>query len=54
MVVNRSGEISHKQFTDLEQLIHVGDTIVLNTTRGVRARVTLSELTARRSRTSVD
>ncbi len=34
MVVNRStGEISHKQFSDLEQLIPPGDAIVLNTTR---------------------
>jgi S-adenosylmethionine:tRNA ribosyltransferase-isomerase len=40
MVVNRStGEISHKQFSDLEQLIPAGDTIVLNTTRVFRARL---------------
>ena len=40
MVVNRStGEISHKQFNDLEQLIPAGDTIVLNTTRVFRARL---------------
>jgi S-adenosylmethionine:tRNA ribosyltransferase-isomerase len=40
MVVNRStGEISHKQFSDLEQLIPSGDTIVLNTTRVFRARL---------------
>jgi len=40
MVVNRStGEISHKQFSDLEQLIHSGDAIVLNTTRVFRARL---------------
>src|SRR5687768_15049378 len=40
MVVNRAtGEISHKQFTDLEQLIPAGDTIVLNTTRVFRARL---------------
>jgi S-adenosylmethionine:tRNA ribosyltransferase-isomerase len=40
MVVNRStGEISHKQFSDLEQLIPAGDVIVLNTTRVFRARL---------------
>jgi S-adenosylmethionine:tRNA ribosyltransferase-isomerase len=40
MVVNRStGEIFHKQFSDLEQLIPAGDTIVLNTTRVFRARL---------------
>ena len=40
MVVNRStGEISHKQFSDLEQLIPTGDAIVLNTTRVFRARL---------------
>ena len=40
MVVNRStGEISHKQFSDLDQLIPAGDTIVLNTTRVFRARL---------------
>ena len=40
MVVNRStGEISHKQFSDLEQLIHAGDALVLNTTRVFRARL---------------
>ena len=40
MVVNRStGEISHKQFSDLEQLVPAGDTIVLNTTRVFRARL---------------
>lgn len=40
MVVNRStGEISHKQFTDLQQLIPGGDAIVLNTTRVFRARL---------------
>jgi S-adenosylmethionine:tRNA ribosyltransferase-isomerase len=40
MVVNRStGEISHKQFSDLEQLIPSGDVIVLNTTRVFRARL---------------
>jgi S-adenosylmethionine:tRNA ribosyltransferase-isomerase len=40
MVVNRStGEITHKQFGDLEQLIPAGDTIVLNTTRVFRARL---------------
>jgi len=39
MVVNRStGEITHKQFSDLEQLIPSGDAIVLNTTRVFRAR----------------
>jgi S-adenosylmethionine:tRNA ribosyltransferase-isomerase len=40
MVVNRTtGEISHKQFSDLEQLIPRGDAIVLNTTRVFRARL---------------
>jgi len=40
MVVNRStGEISHKQFSDLERLIPPGDVIVLNTTRVFRARL---------------
>jgi S-adenosylmethionine:tRNA ribosyltransferase-isomerase len=40
MVVNRTtGEISHRQFTDLEQLIPAGDAIVLNTTRVFRARL---------------
>ncbi len=40
MVVDRAtGEISHKQFSDLEQLIPPGDTIVLNTTRVFRARL---------------
>jgi S-adenosylmethionine:tRNA ribosyltransferase-isomerase len=40
MVVNRStGEISHKQFSDLEQLIPAGDALVLNTTRVFRARL---------------
>ncbi len=40
MVVNRTtGEISHRQFSDLEQLIPAGDTIVLNTTRVFRARL---------------
>jgi len=40
MIVNRStGEISHKSFSDLEQLIPAGDAIVLNTTRVFRARL---------------
>jgi S-adenosylmethionine:tRNA ribosyltransferase-isomerase len=40
MVVNRSsGEISHKRFGDLEQMIPAGDVIVLNTTRVFRARL---------------
>ena len=40
MVVNRStGAISHKSFSDLEQLIPPGDGIVLNTTRVFRARL---------------
>ncbi|MDQ6689860.1 MAG: tRNA preQ1(34) S-adenosylmethionine ribosyltransferase-isomerase QueA [Gemmatimonadota bacterium] len=40
MVVNRStGAISHRQFSDLEQLIPAGDAIVLNTTRVFRARL---------------
>jgi S-adenosylmethionine:tRNA ribosyltransferase-isomerase len=40
MLVNRTtGEISHKQFSDLEQIIPVGDAIVLNTTRVFNARL---------------
>ncbi|MFL5558435.1 MAG: tRNA preQ1(34) S-adenosylmethionine ribosyltransferase-isomerase QueA [Gemmatimonadaceae bacterium] len=40
MVVNRTtGDISHKQFADIEQLIPSGDTIVLNVTRVFRARL---------------
>jgi S-adenosylmethionine:tRNA ribosyltransferase-isomerase len=40
MVVNRStGEISHKRFSDLEQMIPAGDAIVVNTTRVFRARL---------------
>ncbi|HYS70301.1 MAG TPA: tRNA preQ1(34) S-adenosylmethionine ribosyltransferase-isomerase QueA, partial [Gemmatimonadaceae bacterium] len=40
MVVNRAtGEISHRQFRDLEHLIPAGDAIVLNTTRVFRARL---------------
>jgi S-adenosylmethionine:tRNA ribosyltransferase-isomerase len=40
MVVNRStGEIFHKQFSDLDQLIPAGDALVLNTTRVFRARL---------------
>jgi S-adenosylmethionine:tRNA ribosyltransferase-isomerase len=40
MIVNRSsGEISHKRFSDLEQLIPSGDAIVLNTTRVFHARL---------------
>src|SRR6266550_7347107 len=40
MVVNRAtGEISHRQFGDLEHLIPAGDAIVLNTTRVFRARL---------------
>ncbi len=40
MVVNRTtGEITHKQFSDLEQLIPSGDALVLNTTRVFRARL---------------
>jgi len=40
MVVNRvTGEIAHRQFSDLEQLIPAGDAIVLNTTRVFRARL---------------
>jgi S-adenosylmethionine:tRNA ribosyltransferase-isomerase len=40
MVVNRStGDISHMMFSDLEQFIPAGDTIVLNTTRVFRARL---------------
>jgi len=40
MVLNRStGEISHKMFSDLEQLIPAGDAIVLNTTRVFHARL---------------
>ncbi|HET9636282.1 MAG TPA: tRNA preQ1(34) S-adenosylmethionine ribosyltransferase-isomerase QueA [Gemmatimonadaceae bacterium] len=40
MVVNRStGEIAHKQFADLVDLIPAGDALVLNTTRVFRARL---------------
>ena len=40
MVVNRAtGEISHRQFGELEHLIPAGDAIVLNTTRVFRARL---------------
>jgi S-adenosylmethionine:tRNA ribosyltransferase-isomerase len=40
MVVNRAtGEIAHRQFSDLEQLIPAGDALVLNTTRVFRARL---------------
>jgi S-adenosylmethionine:tRNA ribosyltransferase-isomerase len=40
MVVNRAtGEIAHRQFGDLEQLIPAGDALVLNTTRVFRARL---------------
>lgn len=38
--MNRAtGEISHRQFSDLEQLIPAGDALVLNTTRVFRARL---------------
>lgn len=40
MVVNRStGEISHRQFSDLLELIPAGDALVINTTRVFRARL---------------
>jgi S-adenosylmethionine:tRNA ribosyltransferase-isomerase len=40
MVVDRAtGEIDHRQFSDLERLIPAGDVIVLNTTRVFRARL---------------
>jgi len=40
MVVNRTtGEISHKHFSDLAQLIPSGDALVLNTTKVFRARL---------------
>jgi S-adenosylmethionine:tRNA ribosyltransferase-isomerase len=40
MVVNRTtGEISHRQFSDLPSLIPAGDALVLNTTRVFRARL---------------
>jgi len=40
LVVNRStGEIAHKRFADLSQLIPAGDALVLNTTRVFRARL---------------
>jgi S-adenosylmethionine:tRNA ribosyltransferase-isomerase len=40
MVVNRStGEISHRRFGDLEEMIPSGDALVLNTTRVFRARL---------------
>lgn len=40
LVLNRStGEISHRQFADLVELIPAGDALVLNTTRVFRARL---------------
>ncbi|MDQ3674893.1 MAG: tRNA preQ1(34) S-adenosylmethionine ribosyltransferase-isomerase QueA [Gemmatimonadota bacterium] len=40
MIVNRAtGEIAHKHFSDLPQLIPPGDAIVLNTTKVFRARL---------------
>jgi S-adenosylmethionine:tRNA ribosyltransferase-isomerase len=40
MVVNRStGEISHRRFDDLAEIIPSGDALVLNTTRVFRARL---------------
>jgi S-adenosylmethionine:tRNA ribosyltransferase-isomerase len=40
LVVNRStGEISHKRFSDLAEVIPSGDALVLNTTRVFRARL---------------
>ena len=40
MVVNRStGEITHRHFSDLAELIPAGDALVLNTTRVFRARL---------------
>src|SRR6266550_1794213 len=40
MVVNRAtGEISHRKFSDLEQLIPAGDARILNTKRVFRARL---------------
>ena len=40
MVVNRvTGEISNRQFSDLQQMIPAGDALVLNTTRVFRARL---------------
>ena len=40
MVVNRgTGEISHRQFSDLEQIIPAGHALALNTTRVFRARL---------------
>lgn len=40
MVVNRSaGEISHRMFSDLGEIIPAGDALVLNTTRVFRARL---------------
>lgn len=40
LVVNRSnGEIAHKRFADLADLIPAGDALVLNTTRVFRARL---------------
>src|SRR3954465_3809153 len=40
MVVNRStGEISHRKFGDIVDLIPAGDALVLNTTRVFRARL---------------
>jgi S-adenosylmethionine:tRNA ribosyltransferase-isomerase len=40
MVVNRiTGDISHRKFSDLEQIIPAGDALVVNTTRVFRARL---------------
>ena len=40
MVVNRStGEISHRQFSDIVELIPAGDALVINTTKVFRARL---------------
>jgi len=40
MVVNRStGEISHRQFNDIVELIPAGDALVINTTKVFRARL---------------
>ena len=40
MIVNRTtGEIAHKHFSDLSNLMPAGDALVLNTTRVFRARL---------------
>ncbi len=39
LVMGRAGEIAHRQFRDLVQLLHPGDLLVFNNTRVIPARV---------------